>query len=584
MNDSVSTIIRPTNSIVLNETTSTYEPKPFSSDRMVYVNIDSEGNPREKYANTWCAIQGVSFINDKNVFPKGRCVLLSYGAEFDRVLWFNFVQAVASRGEYSDGKTVHNCTAFNDIINLPELASQLFDFSDDLYVFGTDPKNILKQSYEKLKIEFKNPDNKNKYVSIKSILVDTTIDESEKTVVKLLLDRYYVMFNLGGLGDQLKVSHNHVRSATGKILFLDLCGGGVVNDNILNGDVYIHNSKGISYFSNHTENGGQIVIKDSVVDLSSNYIEKGTRCSLVLEGNEKSRCVVKSTNNVFSVISREVYEADGNLEDIDKTVERFTNLSEYDVQLNDQACLSIENTYRVDIVVGFDPVIPFGIKIKKSNDESFEEFNNHSYFCSQHSAILPNFKVCASRTIKQLNSPDIDQAMKISWVKWLIPSGRYSYFYEIIWDRPRLIYKVIGATHFFSFTDPIDLTYSGHGVLLSFRGLECGNQCMVRLHRNKINAVDHNKVDLHEFVDLPYSGANMTYDNGISIAGFKWAEYPSTEPAPSLSLAIFDTFSYNDGRVSAWAMTKPRDMSAWKTGDMLYNVGKALDWTQLIIK
>lgn len=67
--DSESTIIRPTNSMAWDETTSTYQLKPFSADRMVYVNIDSDGNPLEKYSNTWCAIQGISFINDTDVFP-----------------------------------------------------------------------------------------------------------------------------------------------------------------------------------------------------------------------------------------------------------------------------------------------------------------------------------------------------------------------------------------------------------------------------------------------------------------------------------------------------------------------------------
>lgn len=565
----------------------------------------------DKTPITWVACENICFTNDPKVFPYGRCALVGNTCMFRNVRWTNFVQAVAFLSEYGDGKMLESCTASNDEFNDFSLeAFADFKNKDDLNFAKNIPDvnlmNFIDRFYENIKDdsgvnEHNTVDNSQLTISD---LPDSEEGKKAKAFAESLRWSYFSMFNFGGLGDQLQFSHNHVNSLCQKLLFLNVSMGASVFSNILNGDFKVRRCKGVTIFSNHLEaghelTGSQIQVEDSFVEIDSNYFEKGSRPSLYLEGSGRDRSIVTSTNNAICFMNVDkIKNVNGAFvpETIQEKVQRYRETCEYDIYMNEKVCLNLTDTYRMDLMSGSSVSMPYGVLIDTPAGP-LREFNCHSYFASQNSAVLENYCVRASRNIRQLNSPFIyqfginpDDDKK---ALWLGATGDYSYSYQIIWDRTRKIMKTDNGSDKFELAPPAPPSKIGTKTLqmvfnqtkvVALR-LHCpttGYQCMVRLERmGTIKSGDLQYLS-YEYVEIPLSGADRIYDNGISVAGFKWKN--CFEISRSSESIPFEAMSYNDGHVEAYAKEMPSDTSDWKECDIIYNVGSDNRWTQIIVK
>ena len=565
------TLIRPMG--IIADTTNEY--LKFPHPRMVYVNSSVSGDPITKYTYLWTALSNIQFLNDVNIFPAARCVLASYTSGYENVVLMDFVQAIGfvETGTYSDCKSIVSCVAFNDHITIPESNAEIAQTVDDMKVVDPKTLNDIRDVYANATAE--NP--------------PRDLSECELQVIDLLIRNYYCMMNLHGLGDALVFRGNHLSSAAKSLLYLNECGGGVIDANIINGDIKIYNCKGIQYTSNHMEGGAQIHIIDSEVELNSNYIEKGNRPSVILEGLEKSRCVVTSSQNMFIFYSvNQANDMDKISEDefelnLDKKEQRFITTSDVEFVVDTNTCLTIRDTFRYDLVVGFGAMVPFGVRVNKPDGE-FSEFNEISHFASQSSTILPGYKIRSSRSFSEINAPWFYHIQTVGHTNWFKPTGDYAYKYEIIWNEKRKIDskrngQIISPVN--GGDGRINLTYQGEGVLLIFNAYAVGNQMHVRLHRYRMHP---NRPISHEVVDLPISGCNTIYDNGISIAGFKWREVSLNDWPSASAYQEYSQFEFNDGCISAYTEKLPSLTSDWNKGDKIYNVGPDSDWVLKIIK
>lgn len=496
----------------------------FPSEYMFYVNCrENEKNWIIQHPRTWTALKNITIINYTRVNPTCKCVYACGGAGFDTVYWFDFIQALAYSDDYADGKSVVNCiTGFT-----PRYFSQEF--------------------------------------------------------INSLIDKDVYLFSLNGLGDGMLFLHNHIASPLFKALSFSECGGGSVQGNIIHGDINFNYCKAISFFDNHMESGPQISVNESDVTLASTMMEKGSRPLIVITGHESSMSVVALGNMQFLVYNRD-REANETHENKQK---RLESISETDIQINSLVSLTLDNVFRYDLVVSFGASIPFGINICKDDETSFKEFNDLSYIYSRRSSILPNFKVEGEMTVSAPNSPSFYHLQLVRWVNWFRPAGTYKYYYQVIWDSQRQIRKSDGSKTIFPlpYADTT-LTFpdQAQGALLVIDSTKVGASLMIRLYRSKLNSKTLSPIDTGwEAVDVPLCGAYMLYDNGISVAGYKWKSclppIDTTDNKPE-----FETLKINSNSITAWSKSKPANFAGWKVGDLIYNSGDDETWNILIIK
>lgn len=99
------------------------------------------------------------------------------------------------------------------------------------------------------------------------------------------------MINIPSLGDALQITHSSTDVGSPKLdqqqffkaLYVRSCHGGSISDCILNMDVVLSGCTGLTFRNNHMENGAQVLISESIVELTGNHFEKGIRPSLLFE-------------------------------------------------------------------------------------------------------------------------------------------------------------------------------------------------------------------------------------------------------------------------------------------------------------
>ena len=280
------------------------------------------------------------------------------------------------------------------------------------------------------------------------------------------------------------------------------------------------------------------------------------------------------------------------------------HLAEYDISLDKDSILNIENIFRYDIgFYGFGKMYPCGIRVQKysrtyTNDENnpfdehfedFKDFNNYSYCASCKSQILSGFNLNVQKTIKGINTPDVFVAMQNQGVYWLGEKGYYQYHYQILWDETRDIkkientsnvYKSIFTTNWHGNIVPqLEPSYNENketlpqGVLLGLNENINGNCTMVRLFREHFlneNLTERSKL---EYVDIPVCGTQYIYDNGVSVCGFKWQECNSNSlPLNDTSDKNIEMFRIIDGNVECFTKDNFMPSSGWKCGDVIHNI------------
>lgn len=529
--------------------------KTYPYDYVVLVNCDYPSGTSSNQAPTpiknlpipWTAIESLQLINAPDVHYGCRCIYACGGAMFHGVGWHDFVQAVAYSYHYADGKSITECNA-----------GSAYDFS--------------------------------------KLFPPEEIDNTHK----------YYLFDMGGLGDTLLFMHNHATATPlDKILFITMCDGGSIQGNILNGDVHILGSKAITFSDNHMEGGAQIIIEDSIVTSHSNFIYKGTRPNIIIKhgeytnpdgtpGSNPYTPVVTMENDQFLFCTKasgteeeneRLANKGSNKNDWPLRRKRLESIAEYDIEVDAYTTLNLTNVFRYDIANMIDELFPFGILVT-SPKGPIKEFNDHSYFCSQQSTIMSNYLVRADFKADKLNDPIIwfpsDPPMRHGAIPWLAPVGSYKYSFVIEWDPQRNIVGLDDKNKAIRLMGTAVFNTIGEFGLL-IRPLANNFSpyyYQARLYREYTGPNGEKKL---ETVAVPICGNRIMYDNGFSIAGFRWETLEGTT-IESIKTPRYEVYRYASGHVEAFANSQPMPTTAWSKGDIIYNVGPASDWDLKIVK
>lgn len=488
---------------------------------LVYVNANKSQKIIFPYPTQWVSLKNLKLYNDSSL-PFLGGVYSAGGSGFEEVVWENFNQALCYSNDYADNKMIKNCQ-YDCSIKSPWPESPQYDRR-----------------------------------------------------------RYAVDF--GFLGDGLQVEHCHFSTAGHAMLYVSGCGGGEIKDNIINGEVKIVGSKAVTFSSNHLEYGTQLKVNASVVDINNNYFEKDSLPSIEIGSLSKQsdeNTVVVLRNNQYAFIDRNrSMWGDEKMEDKENRLER---ICEYDILIDNRAYVDISNEYRYELVVGFGRVVPSGIKITTPEGE-FREFNEKSYVFSQKCHIGPNYGLQATARLNNMNKAGVDFLQVCEWVNWFRPTGAYTYSFQYAPDLKRGIYecrdgKVIRKVNN---GQVVILEKYDLGTLLVLGENGAPIRSNLRLFRTRQKSVSDASPLSVEYVDVPVTGSRYIYDNGISVCGNKWREidsilYPS-------KITVYKSLQIDGSSVSSWCESLPDLTSGWEQGDLLYNVGKELDWNIVVVK
>ena len=492
------------------------DANPSGAAFMVYVNSDVSGNIKGEWPTQWLAMRNIYMFKDAadNV-SELRGVYAAGGAGFDYMVWSGFRQALCYHKDYySDNKRVTNCHFTNN---------------------GGNDENGISSA-----------------------------------------DRNQYFLNMGFLGDGLEVSHCHFVNVGHPAIYVTTSGGGVISDNIVNGDVYISGCNAFTFSNHHLEGGAQVKVKGSTVEISNNYFEKGKDPSVDVSRGDQDYAVVSLRNNKYTVVNR--YRKEG--DEGENKKERIKNICEYDVAIDTFTILNIDNEFRYDIVVGAHKTLPFGINILTPAG-GLKAFNDKSYAFSRRSSVSYDYEVQGSARLDRINDVGVWHVQKVrseTWpsesVTWLRESGRYTYSYQTVPDPERGIYGVKNGvvTNKAAGGIVLEMETDKEGALLVFTGGDTN----LKLYRTRVDD------GTMESVTVPIAGSVMLYDNGVSVCGYKWQPVTGiTEPATKV---VYRSLQIDGDNVAAWSESLPSTFSGWKKGDVLYNVGSSGEWDIRIVK
>lgn len=528
--ESETTIIRPAGKV---------GEEKYSHDYMLYINSAPNDNGTDQeyfqYIDQATLLKGIRFENTQRhngAMADTKCVFAKGGVRFDSVVWYNFIQAIKYTETYNDLKSVVNCSFKCD-----EGYKVIADKDDENY------------------------------------------------------DPIYTV-DMYGLGDALAFEHNAIHdTVSGLALRLFFCGGGLIQDNIINGDVEISKSKAVSFNNNHCEKGIEVYIRESCVTTCNNYMHRGSRPNFRIKGSDISedsdnadKSIVSMKNDMFINLQKSAvnYNKSSNKSEIKS---EFSLRADYDITIDSNTILNIENVHRYDIIGEFfDKMYPFGIAIQKLDGGPLKEFNDYSYMASCHSSIYGGYRVNIHGTIKNASAPYITTLMKNSNVGWMRNTGQYNYYYQILWDDGRGLKKTTSTINTSSCTYSSGGLYMYDYEIVDKKGIQgvlfvlprdCnGNIFMLRLIRQYIAPDNTERL---EEVYVPLCGTKFFYDNGISVCGYKWRDCDETLSSlrNQTSDKNIEMFRVNNGNVECFTK-KTGGFNAsegWKRGDIIYNIG-----------
>ena len=421
--------------------------------------------------------------------------------------------------------------------------------------------------------------------------------------IKELMDDNYpwvYAFNMNWLGDGCLFEHNAVHDGTyNKGVRLNNCMGGRVNCNIINADISIEYSNSVTFSNNHIEYGHQLSIDCSCVNVRDNYFHVASGPSLSITGNEfNDRSVVELTNNHFTFRD---FGGQINQEHYSEYLNNVMNASEYDVQIDRHCIVKIRNMYRYWTTHGLgSKIYPFGIKILKKlygqdgiNYSPFDEFNDFSYKLSKESCISVGFGIDKTFTIHTPNQAVSTDKQKNNGVIWLGADGLYEYYYQIIWDKERNIIATFNGNQLhelLTYGDPLNFIQNQAGAALlsfsTFNDNDVNNyEFMIRLYRHR----SADAANVWQRVDVPVTGTQTLYDNGISVCGYKWENLTENilQTLPFYSDNDMDRITYQGDSIMCRKPTKNTIVAnrvAFKPGDILVNTNPSTTWTIVTIK
>ena len=536
------TIIRPLNTNY--PLTVDSDGTPITSfDNNFAVVINPNIHPNEYHNEAWehqfppafTTIRDIHFTNFWTETPSMRGIYAIGGMKIENVTWSQFVQAVATPDDmYCDGKTIINC-----------------GFSS--------PVGCI----------------------FKDFVFDTLVGNPEKIIKRFAQDqKEYYAFDLSGLGDNLYFHHNHL--GMGEItggLKLRSSNGAQISCNIINDNIAFYNCKGISFSTNHCEDGIQVKISNSQIDFSGNYFHKGKKPTFLIR-DDYARGSINVQSSTIALQNNSLVFLDH--EDESSSL-YIGNISPYDIQTDGYLSLSIQNTYRYRTPRNAGGNIhPCGITILKeiwtegvAEPEliPFTEFNDLSYLLSGSSLIMPNFHIVHNHVV---NNTQFFRgaAMANNNIVWFLEKSAYHYRMQTIWDKKRLIGSSTLTLGDFNLGEIDTYTKKAQGLLLNIGTNSYdvpsdgnGNQVVIRLMRARANGNT-----AYHSIEIPVCGTRFLYDNGLSVCGFKWKQ--ETSIAPLTVNTMIQSIHFVGDNVVCKGTACPT-VGEWTVGDIVYNTGTA---------
>lgn len=338
-------------------------------------------------------------------------------------------------------------------------------------------------------------------------------------------------FDLIGLGDALRFCGNHAASYHNMIgsLRIDQCKGGVIQSNILNSDVMINRSQGITYNGNHSEYGIKLDIRGSSITVCDNVFWKGTHPNIRIRRVEyprnNNRQVVTLRNNTFSYFMKNLPATSNNMADV----------CDYDVVTDGCANIIIENCYRSRYYNDLNELEPTGITIglltvveetqvlepyyyDTNEADDFPAFNNNSHINSVRCTICGtqvssyNDYVCSALNVPITLSEksSIIENTEEEVMRYFLNKNGVTVEYEIyeIYDVGRNLGVKIG-NH--SITLTMDKSIVNIHLSAEFTDMQENKMLLIK-----------RKLEQEIFtVLIPICGATTLTDDYISINGYK---------------------------------------------------------------
>lgn len=527
------------------------------------------------------------------------CCLVAGGFTFENVAWVDFPSAIKwLKNQYSDDKHIRGCCFV------------LWNFQNDQGV-----ARVCADTYPLPAVENANDAH--------------PVDLSSLTLTaKYLIDAHC-------LGDGLTIINSETENGTVvpscqdyfKCLYISDCKGGSISDCILNRDVVIRYSSGLTYRNNHMELGAQLRVEDCNMEISQNYIEKGRRPSLVLgtvaNGNNPTREGVSTSNIILSGNMFRIYTPPKNSvlypEGAGKGTERtpIKDICIYDIAISSVfgSPISVKMTENYRFTTSqFESHQATGIMIAKLSRDTrkvggkevveevltpFNEFNNYSHFLSVECTILEQFQLVYNRTFNsiptlsgleimsnsQIDNANINYPQKQSNISSKgegvsskatdnssasdipsLSSPQYKYYAQVIIDRER---GIVGKTQPFGYKSDSDYDPS-IGNLIELGSMTPGPGFILRLIREK-------KSDLPKFewVDIPLISGKFLYDNYYSVNGYVWHFAQSNDPECEIKNSGMLSIEYFNSKARCMSKSGTPSLGTWRYLDEIINFEKA---------
>ncbi len=447
------------------------------------------------------------------------CCVIAGGYTFQNVKWYNFPMAIKWTGHYTDLRKITDCS-----IQLHQ--------------------NIRNA-------------------------IDSLKDEKRECMY---------LITIPFLGDALQITHlctdagsfNPEEQQFFKGIYVRSCHGGSISDCIINMDVVLRGCIGVTFRNNHMENGAQILIQESVVEVTGNHFEKGSRASLLFEvpesrNMENDRSPVDESNVIISGNYFMTYTLRSDASE--QTAQRtpIKKVSPYDIVFDKKfggvfnVRLTANYRYSHNELGSLQPTgIMLGLVDYSSGEPAvtpFEEFNKYSYFLSDESQIHEGFKLDFFREFNKIpqigegcfmNNGGVPFVNESAFPKDLTvddssQSGNgvnpgtgmsddiapnpfkedYTYYAQPFLDAQR---GIAGVRQNFTANqdDSVDNQH-GTGMLIRLTGALSAVPCMLRLFKIVTNTKGENAVF---YVDIPIVGGEYLYDNGYSVNCYPWIKVP----------------------------------------------------------
>lgn len=386
------------------------------------------------------------------------------------------------------------------------------------------------------------------------------------------------MITIPFLGDALQITHSSTDAGSFnpeeqrffKGIYVRSCHGGSISDCIINMDVVLRGCIGVTFRNNHMENGAQILIQESVVEVTGNHFEKGSRASLLFEvpesrNMENDRSPVDESNVIISGNYFMTYTLRSDASE--QTAQRtpIKKVSPYDIVFDKKfggvfnVRLTANYRYSHNELGSLQPTgIMLGLVDYSSGEPAvtpFEEFNKYSYFLSDECQIHEGFKLdfyrefnkipqigegcfmnnggvpfvndsafSRDQTVHDSSQSDNDVNPGTGMSDDIAPNPfkeDYTYYAQPFLDAQR---GITGVRQNFTANqdDSVDNQH-GTGMLIRLTGALSAVPCMLRLFKIVTNTKAENAVF---YVDIPMVGGDSLYDNGYSVNCYPWIKVP----------------------------------------------------------